>query len=82
MVLSLEEGNETTRVHQSSYWFGRRLAAAVSAQQAERMRRVGVLMGIANDSDANARAVALQEGLRVLGWTTGRNIQIDYSYRR
>jgi putative ABC transport system substrate-binding protein len=38
------------------------------AQQLERIRRVGVLMGIANDSDANARAVALQEGLRVLGW--------------
>ena len=50
------------------------------AQQLERIRRVGVLMGIANDSDANARAVALQEGLRVLGWTIGRNIQIDYSF--
>ena len=50
------------------------------AHQLERIRRVGVLMGIANDSDANARAVALQEGLRVLGWTIGRNIQIDYSF--
>ena len=28
----------------------------------------------------NARAVALQEGLRLLGWTVGRNIQIDYSF--
>ena len=50
------------------------------AQQLERIRRVGVLMGIANDADANARAVALQEGLRLLGWTVGRNIQIDYSF--
>jgi len=53
---------------------------AARAQQLERIRRVGVLMGIANDSDASARAVALQEAMRVLGWTIGRNIQIDYSF--
>jgi putative ABC transport system substrate-binding protein len=53
---------------------------ATRAQQVERMRRVGVLMAIPNDADAHARAVALQEGLQVLGWTVGRNIQIDYSF--
>jgi putative ABC transport system substrate-binding protein len=56
------------------------LPLGARAQQLERIRRVGVLMGIANDADANARAVALQEGLRLLGWTVGRNIQIDYSF--
>jgi putative ABC transport system substrate-binding protein len=50
------------------------------AQQGERVRRVIVLMGIANDAEAQARAVALRQGLQVLGWTVGRNIQIDYSF--
>ena len=53
---------------------------AASAQQSERMRRIIVLMGIANDAEAQARAVALRQGLQVLGWTVGRNIQIDYSF--
>ena len=53
---------------------------AVRAQQGERMRRIIVLMGIANDAEAQARAVALRQGLQVLGWTMGRNIQIDYSF--
>jgi putative ABC transport system substrate-binding protein len=50
------------------------------AQQPDRMRRVGVLMAIPNDAEAHARTVALEEGLQVLGWTVGRNIQIDYSF--
>jgi hypothetical protein len=35
---------------------------------------------IANDTEAQARAVALRQGLQALGWTIGRNIQIDYSF--
>jgi putative tryptophan/tyrosine transport system substrate-binding protein len=51
---------------------------AVRAQQAERMRRVGVLMAYAEgDREAQARAAALREGLQKLGWLEGRNIQID-----
>src|SRR5438132_5190529 len=53
---------------------------AARAQQSERMRRIFVLMGIANDAEAQARAVALHQGLQVLGWTMGRNIQIDYRF--
>jgi len=51
---------------------------AVRAQQAERMRRIGMLMGYA-ESDADARAwyAALREALQKLGWTGGRNIQVD-----
>jgi putative ABC transport system substrate-binding protein len=63
--------------------FGSAAAAwplAARAQQRERMRRIIVLMGIANDAEAQARAVALRQGLQVLGWTMGRNIQIDYSF--
>jgi len=51
---------------------------AVRAQQAERMRRIGVLMGYAeSDSDARAWYAAFREALQKLGWTEGRNVQID-----
>jgi putative tryptophan/tyrosine transport system substrate-binding protein len=53
---------------------------AARAQQVDRIRRVVVLMGIANDAEARARSVALHEGLQELGWTIGRNIQIDYRF--
>jgi putative ABC transport system substrate-binding protein len=41
------------------------------------MRRVGVLMVVANDPEGQARVTALKEGLQDLGWTDGRNIQIE-----
>jgi putative tryptophan/tyrosine transport system substrate-binding protein len=48
------------------------------AQQAERMRRIGVLMPLASDDPVGqARIAALREGLEKLGWTEGRNIRID-----
>jgi len=48
------------------------------AQQAERVRRVGVLMPLAmDDPEAKARLAAFQQGLEQLGWTDGRNVQID-----
>jgi putative ABC transport system substrate-binding protein len=51
---------------------------AARAQQAERMRRIGVLMSLAaDDPEAKARLAAFQQGLQELGWTEGRNVQID-----
>ena len=51
---------------------------AARAQQAERMRRIGVLMAYAeSDREAQARVAAFREGLQKLGWTEGRNIRID-----
>jgi ABC-type uncharacterized transport system substrate-binding protein len=51
---------------------------AVRAQQAERMRRVGVLMSLAaDDKEGQARVGAFVQGLRELGWIDGRNVQID-----
>jgi putative ABC transport system substrate-binding protein len=49
------------------------------AQQPERMRRVGVLLGSAadTDSDAQARIGTFLQALEQLGWTEGRNVQID-----
>ena len=51
---------------------------AARAQQPERMRRVGVLMSLATDDPENqARIAAFLQGLQKLGWTDGRNVQID-----
>src|SRR6202163_2303538 len=52
---------------------------AVRAQQSERKRRVGVLMGLAGDDvEAQDRIAAFKQGLQQSGWTEGRNLQIDY----
>ncbi|MGC1882996.1 MAG: ABC transporter substrate binding protein, partial [Pseudolabrys sp.] len=52
---------------------------AAHAQQVERMRRIGVLMGL-NKEEPEGRASrisAFYEGLRALGWIENRNVQID-----
>ena len=48
------------------------------AQQPGRIRRVGVLMNLAEDDpDSKPRLVAFRQGLEKLGWTEGRNIHLD-----
>jgi putative ABC transport system substrate-binding protein len=48
------------------------------AQQSERVRRVGVLVGTtADDPIGQARIRAFQQGLQQLGWTPEVNVQID-----
>jgi len=48
------------------------------AQPSERMRRIGVLMFLAEDDPgAKTRIAAFIEGPQQLGWTIGRNVQID-----
>jgi ABC-type uncharacterized transport system substrate-binding protein len=49
---------------------------AARAQQAERMRRIGVLMP-ADDAEGQARLMTFGQGLALLGWTVGRNVRID-----
>jgi putative tryptophan/tyrosine transport system substrate-binding protein len=54
---------------------------AVRAQQRERMRRVGVLMSLAaDDPEASRRMTAFVQALQQLGWTDGRNMQIEYRW--
>jgi putative ABC transport system substrate-binding protein len=49
------------------------------AQQGERKRRIGVLSPVAADNPlGKARIAALLQGLHELGWTDGRNVQIEY----
>ena len=54
---------------------------AAGAQQADRMRRIGVLMGYAEtDPAAQAQVAALRQGLQKLGWEDGRNIHVDIRF--
>jgi putative ABC transport system substrate-binding protein len=51
---------------------------AASAQQPDRVRRIGVLNGTsADDADAQARYAAFLQGMQQLGWTDGRNVRFD-----
>ena len=47
------------------------------AEQAERVRRIGLRMATADDREGQARVAALKQGLQELGWTDGGNIQIE-----
>ena len=54
---------------------------AARAQQGERVRRIGVLMGlVASDPEAQSRVAAFEHGLRELGWVKGRNLWIEYRW--
>ena len=54
---------------------------AARAQQGERIRRVGALFPLAEtDPEQAARRTALQQGLERLGWTAGRNVQLDFRF--
>jgi putative tryptophan/tyrosine transport system substrate-binding protein len=54
---------------------------AAGAQQADRMRRVGVLDNrVADDPEELARLATFRQGLQELGWTDGRNVRFDYRW--
>ena len=51
------------------------------AQQSGGMRRIGVLTDLpSDDSEAQVRNAAFLQGLQELGWTVGRNLQIDFRW--
>ncbi len=51
------------------------------AQQQDRVRRIGVLMGFAeNDEVWQAYLTAFKQRLQDLGWTDGRNVRIDIRF--
>ena len=50
---------------------------AARAQQGDRMRRIGVLMGYGSDPEAEAYLTGFTQGLSELGWTDGRNVRLD-----
>jgi putative tryptophan/tyrosine transport system substrate-binding protein len=54
---------------------------AARAQQAERLRKIGVLVNLpADDPQAQARNATFLQALQELGWTVGRNVRIDYRW--
>jgi putative ABC transport system substrate-binding protein len=54
------------------------LPFAVRAQQPERMRRIGVLLGAtADDVEFQAWVGAFLQGLQQAGWSIGQNVRID-----
>jgi putative ABC transport system substrate-binding protein len=54
---------------------------AASAQQPDRMPRIGVLIAYAEeDPEVKARLAAFRAGLAKRGWSEGRNVQIEYRF--
>src|ERR1700752_1928732 len=80
------------RGHMASYIGRRKFLAALGgaaaawplvarAQQAERVRRIGVLMNLAaDDAEGQLRIAAFLQALQQLGWSDGRNVRIDYRW--
>ena len=53
----------------------------LAARAQERVRKVGVLIGGGEgDSETQARLAGFRQGLDALGWSVGRNLQIEYRY--
>ena len=50
---------------------------AARAQHADRVRRIAVLMGLADGEEGKTRISALRQALLELGWAEGRNVQLD-----
>jgi len=61
---------------------GAAVAASNSARaQQDRVRRIGILMGYAEDDpDTQARMTAFREAFEQLGWKDGRNVRITYRF--
>ena len=54
---------------------------AARAQQPAQIRRIGMLIGYAeNDPETRARLAAFRQALEQLGWKEGRSIRIDYRF--
>jgi len=60
---------------------GATAAWPLAAHGQQGVRRIGVLMNLASDDgEGQARLAAFHQGLQQLGWTVGRNVQIDYRW--
>jgi putative ABC transport system substrate-binding protein len=54
---------------------------AASAQQPERVRRIGVLSALAEDDpESVTRRATFEQTLKALGWTNGNNLRVDYRW--
>ena len=54
---------------------------AARAQQPDRVRRIGVLVGLAeDDQETKARFAKFRQVLEQLGWSEGHNVRMDYRF--
>jgi putative tryptophan/tyrosine transport system substrate-binding protein len=53
---------------------------AARAQRSQRMRRIGVLIGVADDTEGRARLAVFRQTLQTLGWAESQNVQFDYRW--
>jgi ABC-type uncharacterized transport system substrate-binding protein len=54
---------------------------AASAQQPDRVRRIGVLSALAEDDpESVTRRATFEQTLKALGWTNGSNLRVDYRW--
>ena len=53
---------------------------AARAQQADRVRRIGMLMAWATDPEVQPRMSAFMTTLRELGWVDGRNCRFEFRW--
>src|SRR5436190_20865319 len=61
----------------------RNFISLVGAQERDRVHRIGVLMGLAEDDpETKARLGGFRQGLEKRGWSEGRNLQIEYRFAR
>lgn len=56
------------------------LAIRASAQTASPLRTVGVLMGLPDDEETQARAAAIKQGLAKDGWIEGQNLRLEFRF--
>src|SRR5262245_63666652 len=50
-------------------------------EQAQRMRRIGVFMNYAEDTtQSQGRLASFSEEMQKLGWTSSRNLQVEYRW--
>ena len=50
------------------------------AQAPEGMRRIAVLIGVADDPQGRARFVAFRDGMESPGWIEGRNVHFEVRF--
>jgi putative ABC transport system substrate-binding protein len=74
--ITLLGGAAASAVSYSIYW-----SLAARAQQGQRARRIGVLMGLrADDPESQGRLAAFAQGLQQAGWTFGENVRLEYHW--
>ena len=55
-------------------------SSPIAGQEAARPRLLGVIIGLANDTEMRARTKAFEDGLKERGWSIGQNLRVEYRF--